>query len=84
MSKFLRKRRQSHRFTGKLMNVTELQLKAYALAVKTLNPNSRWFAEDCSDLAALYLRKTDAQCRESIGRLSNVVDKATIARNCKL
>jgi hypothetical protein len=65
------------------MIVNDLQLKAYALAVKALNQNSKWFADDCYELAALYKSKTDEQCRISIARLSHVPTQEEINRNCQ-
>jgi hypothetical protein len=64
--------------------MTELQRTAFNLAAKTLDRDSRFYADDLDSLRRLYSRKTDAECREAIGRFESRVSQAEIRLHSQL
>lgn len=66
--------------------VNTLRNDVYDMLVKSLNPRSKFYSQDCGDLWSGLVKKSDAELRETMNRqraIANVSD-AEMRRHCQV
>lgn len=54
------------------MNINTLRKEIIGLHTKTLNPKSKWYAQDLADFRAVLSTKTEAEMRQQLANMRGI------------